>query len=571
MVDATLPPLPLLLNDGHCGHWVDVQRRVRERQPLRMMAIGSSIVGSHGGCTHAVPGVCEQSQCPNCCGLRCMPGDGWLRDVFNELNRSWPHPENALMSLGQPGGGLAASVNSCMRDYIRQQRIDVFFLELSVTGPGGNDLELEATELVRTLVHDQRELHATQPLIFFTSFNFVEAHESVALGGLPPANPARLHRNEFEKITLKTEVLQRIARRLGYPHFSPWPLHQHLSLPTKQREWDPDLLHPRVDRSMIFHGWRPRERDATPGPTWVRGGASPHTAPLVALPIALAIARGVHECPRDATPPPSDVAHTAGGATGGGGTGGGGGGDGGSGGVPAHWSCLRWRPNGTFAASSPHVASSFTVLGLPSDHGFYNVTYERGSGQNRWRVKPGLRSDRAGSEWSLGIHVRPRRFTMRLEYLTSYEGMGAASLRCRGRCECEQTKLDATTRDRASVNTVTDIVVTQQRRSSSGSEQRHAEADADADADAGEGCIVRLEVLQPSFKLSSLAVSPDFGLGEPLGSGGGLRRKQIARWTNGVWSSTDNMLAQSQTGHGPIGTNDGFNGPYAESKPAWIT
>ena len=164
MADATLPPLPLLLNDGHCGHWVDLQRRVRERQPLSMMAIGSSIVGSHGGCTHAVPGVCEQSQCPKCCGLRCMPGDGWLRDVFNELNRSWPHPDNAMMSLGQPGGGLAATVNSCMRDYIRQQRIDVFFLELSVTGPGGPDLEGEAAELVRTLVHDQRELHATRPL-----------------------------------------------------------------------------------------------------------------------------------------------------------------------------------------------------------------------------------------------------------------------------------------------------------------------------------------------------------------------------------------------------------------------
>ena len=551
MADATLPPLPLLLNDGHCGHWVDLQRRVRERQPLSMMAIGSSIVGSHGGCTHAVPGVCEQSQCPNCCGLRCMPGDGWLRDVFNELNRSWPHPDNAMMSLGQPGGGLAATVNSCMRDYIRQQRIDVFFLELSVTGPGGPALEGEAAELVRTLVHDQRELHATRPLVFFTSFNFVEAHESVGLGGLPPAVPERLHRNEHEKIADKIAVLQRVAKRLGYPHWSPWPLHRHLSLPTKLRGWDPDLLHPRVDRGMIFKGWRPKERDAPLGSTWVRGGASPHTAPLVALPIALAVARGVHECPRDAPPPPSDAANAA--------SGGGGGGSGG--GVPAHWSCLRWRPNGTFAASNAHVASSFAVLGLPSDHGFYNVTYERSSGvgQNQWRVKPGLRSDAAGAEWSVAIRVRQRRFTMRLEYLTSYEGMGAASLRCLGRCECAQTRLDATTRDRASVNTVTDVVVSQQRRASSSSgaeQQQHAEAEAEAEA----GCIVRLEVLQPSFKLASLAVSPDFG-------SGGLRGRQIAKWTTGVWSSTDNMLA----GFGPAGDRGGFSGIYAERKPAWIT
>ena len=98
-----LAPRPHLLHDGHCGNWASLRRRTLAGLPIRMLAYGSSIVGSGGGCTAAVPGICEASACPRCCGLSCTGETGWAREVFNEWNRSFPHAESDLLSIGQPG------------------------------------------------------------------------------------------------------------------------------------------------------------------------------------------------------------------------------------------------------------------------------------------------------------------------------------------------------------------------------------------------------------------------------------------------------------------------------------
>ena len=90
-----LAPRPHLLHDGHCGNWASLRRRALAGLPIRMLAYGSSIVGSGGGCTGET---------------------GWAREVFNEWNRSFPHAESELLSIGQPGGGLATTLSSCLRD-----------------------------------------------------------------------------------------------------------------------------------------------------------------------------------------------------------------------------------------------------------------------------------------------------------------------------------------------------------------------------------------------------------------------------------------------------------------------
>jgi hypothetical protein len=149
----------MLANDGHCGNWVDLRSRINAGRPISTLAYGSSIVGSHGGCTHPVPGVCPAASCPHCCGLSCSQDRGWARSVFEEINSSWPHPDNALYSLGIPGGGLVDTLTSCLRDYVRQLRVDLFLLEFAVTGGSTGAFTNQLHSLIRMLVTDQQAAH----------------------------------------------------------------------------------------------------------------------------------------------------------------------------------------------------------------------------------------------------------------------------------------------------------------------------------------------------------------------------------------------------------------------------
>lgn len=477
-VTAELAARSAMANDGHCGNWADFRRRLNGGRPFNMLAYGSSIVGGYGGCTRAVPGVCDQSSCPNCCGLSCYPDRGWARDVFDEMNSSWPHADNALYSLGQPGGGLAETLSACMRDYVLQLRIDVFLLDFAVTGNSAH-LAAQLEVVVQMLVHDQERLYGHRPLLVFTSFNYMEHSPAVA--------------TSFDKILHRTREVQAVAVRWGWPHWSPWPTYRHLSLAAKRSVWIADLLHPRTERPTT----------------------------LVAVPIYLAIARGVHECAASAEPPRPSTADR----------------------VPPHWTCLRWKSNGTFAAAGSHVASQFHVAGY-DPAGWRNVTHERGRG-GLWRVKPGLRSDAPGTAWQLGLATSHERFILRLEHLRSYEGYGAALLSCLSGCACSSRLLNATTSDRVSVSTVADIPI---RRTT-----------APAPAVPTKSCIVQLRVVSPSFKVSSIAISGDVDLVQSHAF------SDARTWAGAAWMDADNMMRGNGMHH-----SGAFNGQYGESKPAWV-
>ena len=528
-----LAPRPHLLHDGHCGNWASLRRRTLAGLPIRMLAYGSSIVGSGGGCTAAVPGICEASACPRCCGLSCTGETGWAREVFNEWNRSFPHAESDLLSIGQPGGGLATTLSSCLRDYVSALRFDVILLEFAVTGKAfelGEQLE----SVISMLVHDQQRGHGQRPLILFTSFSHV------ARTKLTAADEAKARR----KYADNAAAVQRVAQRHGYPHWSPLPVLGGLSPETAALAWKEDFLHVRSDygsegklsRACRADPSLKRCRSANASLTGQRvvpsrrelearveqsskreleARVEASVAALVSLPIYLAIARGVRECADDVAPPVAASALE----------------------VPPRWSCLRWRNNGTFAA--PSLAERFRVVS-PHDAGWANVTHERSKSQ--WRVKPGLRGETAGARWRVALDPpdRGKSFVLRLEYLTSYEKLGAAELTCAAGCRCAPRLLNASApRLRVSVNTVEDVAV-------------------ERDGAADERCVVELRVVEPAFKLSSLAFSTDAVLG----------RLPNVKKTWNSFMDADNMQRMGGALRGDDGDN--FNGMISEEKPQWM-
>lgn len=119
------------------GGWEAAAARLARGLPLRVAAIGSSVLGVHGGCTEAAAalrGACD----PPCCGAGKFGGEsqasrgvGWLRraidwldDEFPVLNRTKdggeevPHSGgHRLVNVGTPGGS-ASLFAPCLRKWI---------------------------------------------------------------------------------------------------------------------------------------------------------------------------------------------------------------------------------------------------------------------------------------------------------------------------------------------------------------------------------------------------------------------------------------------------------------------
>jgi len=205
---------------GHCSHYVHLREKLSQGKAITMLSVGSSITGVHGGCTAPVPGLATQEQCPKCCGaIGGQWGDqGWARDVFNAINKSWPHPSHKLMSLGKPGGGLASMVESCMENMIREP-VDVFLFELAITGGQRKQ------ELVNLFVNNQQTKFKHDPLVIFTNF-------------LSTKFPG--YDNYAERGARETTE---IAQQMGYPVFTTAPF-QGAPEEEKYQYYGKDKLHP---------------------------------------------------------------------------------------------------------------------------------------------------------------------------------------------------------------------------------------------------------------------------------------------------------------------------------------
>ncbi|KAJ1627483.1 hypothetical protein T492DRAFT_842343 [Pavlovales sp. CCMP2436] len=115
VLEALAPGSATVVRSGRCAdlgaarHWEGLRARLHAGEPVNILAIGSSIVGVHGGCTAPAPVLAQSgclAQCPKCCGSKCGQwGDGgWARHVFSWINATYPVRSAASPTPGGRGG-----------------------------------------------------------------------------------------------------------------------------------------------------------------------------------------------------------------------------------------------------------------------------------------------------------------------------------------------------------------------------------------------------------------------------------------------------------------------------------
>jgi len=73
--------------------------RLDAGRPITLLALGSSITTNRGGCTHMIGEGLELER-RGCCGTTCHGEDGWLRTWFDAVNATWPHAGHRLYNAG---------------------------------------------------------------------------------------------------------------------------------------------------------------------------------------------------------------------------------------------------------------------------------------------------------------------------------------------------------------------------------------------------------------------------------------------------------------------------------------
>ena len=132
---------------------------------------------------------------------------------------------------------------------------------------------------------------------------------------------------------------------------------------------------------------------------------------------------------------------------------------------------------------------------------------------SRTKFKPGLRSDEKGARLLValgGVAAAAPSFAVRLEFLRSYETFGKARLECVRRCACVASELSAVGKaERVSVSTSFEGRITRLAPNQEAA-VRSDGASAMVLGDEWQ-CVVALTVLEPSFKLLSIAISQGAG------------------------------------------------------------
>ena len=98
--DAWQPAAPLRLltsrhsgDNGEAARFLPLLQRMQRRQPVTILALGSSITGVHGGCTHPAPLLEAPScRCPKCCGPAPCRRRGQHGRPERLVGRGWPEP-----------------------------------------------------------------------------------------------------------------------------------------------------------------------------------------------------------------------------------------------------------------------------------------------------------------------------------------------------------------------------------------------------------------------------------------------------------------------------------------------
>ena len=218
---------------GDAHAFAPLLRRLQSGLPINVLALGSSIVGVHGGCTAAAPVLNSTGQCvcPRCCGSRCgFWGDqGWARSVLELINTTHPHPGHRLWNLGEPGGTLIPAIAACPQTYLPEDEP----LHLVLLDPSTS--QLKSTEgLLRHLLRRAPEPPVVMLVGFVTFLRqgscdksrspWVVSNDTVTVGsliGLTRANPAPTriaeHGDWRPSISADASLVERAVRLLEGP------------------------------------------------------------------------------------------------------------------------------------------------------------------------------------------------------------------------------------------------------------------------------------------------------------------------------------------------------------------
>ncbi|KAL1526617.1 hypothetical protein AB1Y20_015321 [Prymnesium parvum] len=151
-------------------------RKLEAGEAVTILALGSSVVGAHAGCTRPLPHL-ARCACPKCCGSRCgrWGGGGWAVRLLEWVNASWPHAEHTLYNLGEPGGDFLPSLLACPASYLTFD-FDLVLLDFFTAYHAGKHA-LIYEQAVRSLLGGARSHRLGPPSVILVNFfEFADRH-----------------------------------------------------------------------------------------------------------------------------------------------------------------------------------------------------------------------------------------------------------------------------------------------------------------------------------------------------------------------------------------------------------
>ena len=125
-----------------------LNRKLSSGELIRVMAIGSSVTGAFGGCTHSL-----SQHCAHHCGGKCYTlshrGEGWARQFIDWVADEFPVANASQGDHELYNGGKSAvhieHFAECLDSYLPSGDIDLFLIELTLPkcydGMGESSLE----------------------------------------------------------------------------------------------------------------------------------------------------------------------------------------------------------------------------------------------------------------------------------------------------------------------------------------------------------------------------------------------------------------------------------------------
>jgi len=403
-----------LLSVSHFEQLWTLFRRLNEGLPVTVVALGSSITASYGGCFHNGLSQLRSrlAQTPSSLGdnderLACSAGHrfGFLGVLMHAINRTWPHTEHLLVNLAQGGHTLRSFVDQgCLVGQALPDEVDLVVVEQyeQVDKRAGSRRRREGLEVERLWhqlrVHQQRRGAPPPPLLLLNFFQWLRAEDPLSLQSCVDNLGAHCSRPEcasmawLSRAALRETVLDELAQYYGFSSFS---LRSFVWSVLRGNATSPCALLSRV--------WRDRIHPSDPGTQLVGDALVQHLAEAGAFLSAHPSARS-HSAPMESL-------------------------------IPSAWQAHRER----VCVDAQHLAV------VSQRDWALQATEAAPGGALR---KAGLVSSSGAAELEVRIDAfnasAGRRAKLSVQHLRSYTAeWGKATMRCAGGCRCTAVVLDS--------------------------------------------------------------------------------------------------------------------------------